>query len=133
MEEFLRNFGLTLLAVMAVAGILALFLLLIIIVAFRRIEVPPGADFFETMLYTPLVVVLFLDLLDLALDIFSAPLAWVVLDQLGLKALRNIAAFEAFVPFTQMLPTMTAAWVAARVMGRDRFRKIKYFDTKTRN
>jgi hypothetical protein len=128
MEEFIRTFGLTLLAIMGVAGILALLLLIIIIVAFRRIEVPPGADFFETMLYTPLVVVLFLDLLDLALDILSAPLAWVILDRLGLKALRNIAAFEALLPFTQMLPTMTVAWIGARVLGPDRFRKIKYYD-----
>jgi hypothetical protein len=129
MEEFLRNFGLTLLAVMGVAGVLALALLIIIFIAFRRIDVPEGADFAETLLYTPIIVVLFLDLLDLALDIFSAPFAWFILDRLGLKALRNIAAFESLLPFTQMIPTMTAAWLGVRLLGRDRFTTTKYYDS----
>lgn len=128
MDESLRTFGLTLLAVMGVAGVLALILLIIIILAFRKIDVPPDADFVETLFYTPLVVVLFLDLLDLALDIFSAPLAWIILDRLGLKALRNIAALESLLPFTQVIPTMTAAWLGVRLFGRERFRTTKYLD-----
>ena len=121
MEEFLQNFGLVLLGVMGVAGILALLLLLIIIIQVRRIHVPPGAGFSETLLYTPLLVVLFLDLLDLALDFLSAPIAWIVLDRLGLKGLRGIATVESFVPFTQMIPTMTMSWIGVRLLGRDRF------------
>jgi hypothetical protein len=34
-----------------------------------------------------------------------------------LKALRNVFAFEAFLPFTQFIPAMTIAWLAARVLG----------------
>ena len=72
-------------------------------------------------LYTPFLVVLFLDVLDLALDFLSAPIAWIVLDRLGLKGLRGFATVESFVPFTQMLPTMTVAWLGVRLFGRERF------------
>lgn len=128
MEEFLQNFVLILLSVMSVALILALILLAIIIIQVRRIHVPPGAGFAETMLYTPFLVVLFLDVLDLALDFLSAPIAWVVLDRLGLKGLRGIATFESLIPFTQAIPTMTLAWIAVRVMGKDRFIERGYYE-----
>ena len=121
MEEFLQNFGLVLLGVMGVAGIVALLLLVIIIVQVRRIHVPPNAGFAETLLYTPFLVVLFLDVLDLALDFLSAPIAWIVLDRLGLKGLRGFATLESFVPFTQMIPTMTMSWIGVRLFGRERF------------
>jgi hypothetical protein len=121
MEEFLRNFGLTLLAVMGVAGVLALLLLAIIIVQVRRIHVPEGAGFAETLLYTPFLVVLFLDVLDLALDFLSAPIAWLVLDRLGLKGLRGVATVESFVPFTQAIPMMSLAWIGVRLFGKERF------------
>lgn len=121
MEEFFQNFVLVLLSVMSVALILAITLLVIIVIQVRRINVPPGAGFAETMLYTPFLVVVFLDVLDLALDFLSAPIAWIVLDRLGLKGLRGIATFESLIPFTQAIPTMTLAWIAVRVMGKDRF------------
>lgn len=121
MEEFFQNFVLVLLSVMSVALILAIILLVIIVIQVRRINVPPGAGFAETMLYTPFLVVVFLDVLDLALDFLSAPIAWIVLDRLGLKGLRGIATFESLIPFTQAIPTMTLAWIAVRVMGKDRF------------
>jgi hypothetical protein len=127
MEEFLQNFVLILLSVMSVALVVALILLAIIFIQIRHIKVPPGAGFAETMLYTPILVVLFLDVLDLALDFLSAPIAWIVLDRLGLKGLRGIAAFESLVPFTQAIPTMTLAWIAVRVMGKDRFIASKYY------
>ncbi|MBP6015495.1 MAG: hypothetical protein KA586_02160 [Candidatus Promineofilum sp.] len=127
MEEFLQNFVLILVSVMSVALILALILLAIIFIQIRHIKVPPGAGFAETMLYTPFLVVLFLDVLDLALDFLSAPIAWIVLDRLGLKGLRGIATFESLVPFTQVIPTMTLAWIAVRVMGKDRFIENKYY------
>lgn len=129
MEEFVRNFGLTLLTVMAVAGVLALILLVIIVIQVRRIHVPEDANFAETLLYTPLLVVMFLDLLDLALDIFAAPIAWIVLSRLGLKGLRGVTAVEAFIPFTQMVPTMTAAWFGVRLLGKDRFLESKYYNS----
>mgnify|MGYP003617738313 CR=1 FL=1 len=130
MEEFVRNFGLTLLAVMGLSGLLALTLLIIIIVQVRRIHVPEGAGFAETLLYTPFLVVAFLDLLDLALDFLSAPIAWVVLDRLGLKGLRGFATVESFVPFTQMVPTMTLAWLAVRLLGKERFEGRSTYDSR---
>lgn len=121
MEEFLRDFGVALLGVMSVALVLALLLLAIIIVQVRRIHVPPDADFAETLFYTPFLVVAFLDVLDLALDFLSAPIAWIVLDRLGLKGLRGFATVESFIPFTQAIPTMSLAWIGVRLLGRERF------------
>jgi hypothetical protein len=129
MEDFLREFGMVILGVMSVAFVLAIILLAVIIVQVRRIHVPPGADFAETLLYTPFLVVLFLDVLDLSLDFLSAPIAWIVLDRLGLKGLRGFATVESFVPFTQAIPTMTLAWIGVRLLGRDRFLdRDKYYD-----
>jgi hypothetical protein len=114
---------------MSVALVLALILLVIIFIQVRRIHVPPDADFAETLLYTPFLVVLFLDVLDVALDFLSAPIAWLVLDRLGLKALRGVATVESLIPFTQAIPTMTAAWIAVRLFGGDRLRdRGKYYD-----
>ncbi|HMQ33427.1 MAG TPA: hypothetical protein PKD53_22030 [Chloroflexaceae bacterium] len=83
----------------------------------RRLDVPPTAGFFATMRYIPLPLVVVLDLLDFGLDIFAAPVSWVLLDRLGLRGLRNKAAIEALIPFTQPIPTFTIAWVAARTLG----------------
>lgn len=126
MEEFLQNFVFVLLSVMGVALVLAIILLAIIIVQVRRIHVPPNAGFTETLLYTPFLVVLFLDVLDLALDFLSAPIAWIVLDRLGLKGLRGVATVESLIPFTQPIPTMTLAWIGVRLMGKDRFDQRYY-------
>ena len=76
---------------LAAAGfglVLALLLLAWVIWQVRRINLPPGADFFDTLLATPLSVVVLLDLLDFSLDFLSAPIAWALLDRLGLKALE---------------------------------------------
>lgn len=127
MEEFLQNFVFVLLSVMGVALVVALILLAVIITQVRRIHVPPNAGFAETLLYTPFLVVLFLDVLDLALDFLSAPFAWIVLDRLGLKGLRGVATVESLIPFTQPIPTMTLAWIGVRVMGKDRF-EHRYYD-----
>lgn len=116
-EEFLRNLGLGLVGAMSISLFLAIFLFVLVVRKMRRLEIPPDAGFGETLLYVPLVVVLFIDLLDFALDIFAAPFTWLVLDRLGLHGLRNIAALEALLPFTQVIPTMTLAWIIARVLG----------------
>ena len=126
MEEFLQNFVLILLSVMSVALVVAILLLVIIVIQVRRINVPPGAGFAETLLYTPFLVVLFLDVLDLALDFLSAPIAWIVLDRLGLKGLRGFATVESFIPFTQAIPTMTLSWMGVRLFGKDRFVEPRY-------
>jgi hypothetical protein len=82
----------------------------------RRINLPPDVDFFTALRHTPLSVVILLDLLDFSLDFLSAPFAWVILDRLGLKALRGVSIVETLIPGTQFLPTMTAAWVLARIL-----------------
>ncbi len=128
MEEFLQNFVLILLSMMSVALVLAIILLVIIIIQIRRINVPPNAGFAETLLYTPLLVVLFLDVLDLALDFLSAPIAWIVLDRLGLKGLRGVATVESLIPFTQAIPVMTMSWIGVRLFGKDRFIEQKYYE-----
>jgi hypothetical protein len=43
--------------------------------------------------------------------------SWIVLDRLGLRGLRNKAAIEALIPFTQPIPTFTLSWVAARTLN----------------
>jgi hypothetical protein len=93
---------------------LAVLVFLWVIWRVKRINIPADADFFTTLRATPFSVVLLLDLLDLAFDFLSAPIAWALLSWLGLKSLRNISVAESVIPGTQFLPTMTVAWVIAR-------------------
>ena len=87
-----------------------------------QINVPEDADFFETLQMIPITVPLALDLLDMVFDIFAAPISWIVLELLGLKALQTITVFEGVIPGTQLIPTMTASWIVARLM-KDRRRE----------
>jgi hypothetical protein len=109
------------LLLMALGGLFGLgavtFLLLLgwVLFSFRRLSIPPDADFMTALRATPLTVVLMLDLLDMLLDIFAAPFAWVILGYLGLQALRTVTVVEALIPGTQLIPTMTLAWIAARM------------------
>ena len=115
--EDLRNIVLVILGLMVVAGLVGG---LVLIFAYRRIrglEIPADATFAETLLLTPLSIVIAIDLLDLALDILAAPLSWAILDHLGLKALRGVAALEALIPGTQVIPTMTLCWFGARLLN----------------
>jgi hypothetical protein len=116
--DTLQTIGLYLLGAMAVSLILGLLFLLLILRWLRHIDVPPGADFTETLHHTPFLVVVTVDLLDFGLDILSAPLSWIILDRLGLKALRGVAAVEGLLPFTQFIPTMTLCWIGARFLGK---------------
>ncbi|MGF1506191.1 MAG: hypothetical protein ACFB51_13830 [Anaerolineae bacterium] len=95
---------------------LAITLLVLAAQQIANIDIPEDADFFETMQLLPITVPLALDLLDLAFDIFAAPIAWVILELLGLKALQMITVFEGLIPGTQLIPTMTAGWVISRLM-----------------
>lgn len=126
MQESLQTFAMTLLGLMSIALVTSVALLILIVVKIRNIHVPEDAGFAETMLYTPLLVVIFLDVLDFALDFLSAPIAWVVLDRLGLKGLRGIATVESLIPLTQGVPTMTMAWIGARIIGKERIMERKY-------
>ena len=109
----------TCLGIFAVVAVAALILAgLCLVRAFarlRQIRLPADADFFTTVRAVPLSLVVGLDLLDLALDSFSTPIIWFLLNRLQLQALRNVASFEALIPFTGPIPTLTLAWIAARV------------------
>ena len=115
--ELLREIGLYVFGAMVISFVLAMVLFFLVISRLRRMNIPPNAGFSETLLYTPLLLVVFIDLLDFALDVLAAPFTWMILDRLGLKALRGFAAFEALLPFTQIIPTMTLAWIAVRLVG----------------
>ena len=117
LEESLRNFGLVIAGLMGVSLILAVLLFVFVVRRLQSLDIPEDAGFGEALLYTPLALVLFIDLMDFALDILAAPFTWVILDRLGLKSLRNVFAFEAFLPFTQFIPAMTIAWFVARLIG----------------
>ena len=82
----------------------------------RKLDVPPNASFIETLYYTPLLVVIAVDLLDLVFDFLAAPISWTLLDRLGLKALRGVSTVEALIPGTQLIPTMTLCWIGARLL-----------------
>ena len=83
----------------------------------RRIQLPPDADFLTAIRATPLSVVILLDLLDFTFDILSIPFAWVLLGYLGLQPLRAVTIVEAAIPGTQLLPTLTIAWIIARLVN----------------
>ncbi|GIK38637.1 MAG: hypothetical protein BroJett011_24700 [Chloroflexota bacterium] len=116
----LTEFLYPLLILIGIALTLALLLLGWIIWRVRRINLPPDADWVTALRATPFVVVLLLDLLDFGLDFLSAPFAWILLSYLGLKPLRAVTTIESLIPGTQFLPTMTAAWVIARFVKRER-------------
>lgn len=117
MNDTFNQVLLVLLVLMGASVLVALVGLIVLARRIRRLRVPADADFFTTMRYVPLSLVVLLDLLDFGLDIFSAPIAWIVLDRMGLYGLRNKATIEALIPFTQPIPTFTLSWVAARLMN----------------
>jgi hypothetical protein len=108
--------GQVMLVAMLFSVILASLLLVLTYRRLKRIRLPPGADFLTTLRHVPLTLVLFLDLLDFGLDFLSAPIAWTILGRLGLQSLRGVTVVEELIPGTQFLPTMTAAWLVARLL-----------------
>ena len=56
------------LGAMGVSLVLALLLFALVVSQLKRIHVPAGAGFMETLRYTPLTVVVLIDLLYYALD-----------------------------------------------------------------
>jgi hypothetical protein len=106
-------------SLLLMGGALCIGLLLLgwVIWRVRRVNLPPDADFLTALRATPFVVVILLDLLDFSLDFLSAPIAWVLLGRLGLTPLRGVTVLEELVPGTQIIPTMTAAWIIARLFG----------------
>lgn len=102
--------------VMGCSLVSAVLLLLAAVRQVKKIRVPPNAGFVATLQGTPLVVAVGLDLLDLSLDFLAAPIAWVILDYLGLKGLRGMSVVESLIPGTQLIPTLTLCWFIARLM-----------------
>jgi hypothetical protein len=111
LNSFLRVFFII---VLIALGLFAIFIS-VAIYKIRRIEVPADASFAGTLAVVPLSLVIALDLLDLSLDILAAPFCWVILDRLGLRALRGVSVVAALVPLTQPLPIMTVCWVIVRL------------------
>ncbi|WP_254150895.1 hypothetical protein [Candidatus Chloroploca mongolica] len=119
MLENLSTIFFWILVAMGVALIIAVVGLALMWHQIKALRVPYHAGFFTTLQYVPLSLVILLDLLDFALDIFAAPISWITLDRLGLRGLRNKAALEALIPFTQPIPTFTIAWIATRLLDLD--------------
>jgi hypothetical protein len=115
--ESLRNVLTVLVITMGVSVVFACIGLAVLARSIRRLRIPPDADFFTTMRYIPLPLAIVLDLLDFGLDIFSAPIMWIALDRMGLYNLRNKATIEALIPFTNVIPTFTVCWFAARLFN----------------
>jgi hypothetical protein len=115
--DLLRDIGVVLLIIMAISLTLSVILLVIAFRQVRNLNIPQGLGFAETLQYTPFLVVLGIDLLDLGLDFLAAPFSWIILDRLGLKALRGVSAVEAVIPGTQFIPTLTACWIGVRLLG----------------
>ena len=117
MTVSLSNVLVILLALMGACIFIGVAGLLALARSIRRLDIPPNADFFTTMRHIPLALVVLLDLLDFGLDIFSAPIIWIALDRMGLPSLRNKATIEALIPFTNVIPTFTVCWFAARLLN----------------
>lgn len=125
MLEQIETFLTWLLIAMVIALIVAATGLALLWRSIKRLNIPKDAGFFTTLHHVPLLLAVLLDLLDFGLDILAAPVSWVILDRLGLHGLRNKAALEALLPFTQPIPTFTLAWLATRLfnLGNDRLAK----------
>jgi hypothetical protein len=113
----LKTLVITLGAVAGVALILAVIVLWRAMHSLRNVRVPDGAGFFTTLRAVPLSLVVGLDLLDLALDVFASPIVWYLLRRRNLHALRNVATVEALIPISGPIPTLTIAWIAARALN----------------
>lgn len=114
--EELRMLAFILAGAVLLSLLFAALLLLLAVRQLRKIHIPSDADFIDTIRVTPLFVVVGIDLLDLSLDVLSAPLVWVILDRMGLKALRGISVVQAAIPATQFLPVMTLCWLGVRLL-----------------
>jgi hypothetical protein len=132
MNEELRTLLYSIGGVVVVCLLLATVSLALVYRRLRRIQLPPNADFWTTIRAVPLGLAIGLDLLDLSLDVLATPIVWVILSRFRLQALRNVAAVEAFIPFTQAIPTFTVAWIAARILNlgqQRRFADRRIIDT----
>lgn len=107
-----------LLLIIGISLLISLVLLVWVLRRVRRVRLPADAGFVTALRNTPFVVVLLLDALDLSLDFLAAPIAWTLLGRLGLSPLRGVTIIEELIPGTQLLPTMTIAWILVRLRRR---------------
>jgi hypothetical protein len=117
-EEQFRTLLLTFAGLAVLSLVAAILLALMTYRKLQRLHLPPDADFMTCLRAVPISLVIILDLLDFGLDVFSVPIAWVVLGKLGLQGLRGITILEELIPGTQLLPTMTLAWIGIRLHDR---------------
>ena len=117
--ETLRTIGFAILGVMGISLVAAILLFVLVVRQIKQLNIPPDATFNETLRQVPFLLVVFLDLLDLGLDVLAAPISWVILDRMGLKALRNVSTVEALFPFTQPIPTLTLCWLGVRLFPKN--------------
>lgn len=103
--------------VMGISLIISIVGLTMIMRRIQTIDIPHTTDFFTTLHHVPLSLVILLDLLDFSLDMFAAPISWVILNRMGLQNLRNAATIQAIVPGSSMLPMLTISWVLARMFN----------------
>ncbi len=119
-DQFIRQAGIYIVVCLAAAVAGGIALLVMAAKEVRELDIPEDADFFETLQAVPITIPIALDLLDMGLDFLAAPISWVILEMLGLGALKMITTVEALIPGTNLIPTMTIAWVIARTMRKDR-------------
>lgn len=113
LTEVLRIF----LIISGVSLALAAFVFALVVWQMRKIDIPATATAIQALRASPFSVVLLLDLLDLSLDFFSAPISWTLLGYLGLQPLRGVTVIEGLIPATQAIPTMSLAWLAVRLFN----------------
>ena len=118
MADFFRTFGQIILWTIAIAAILGLVGLALVWRKLKQLNIPEEASFVETLQRIPFSVVLVLDLLDLAFDVFASPIVWIVLGRFNLDALRRVTMVEVLIPGTQLIPTLSASWLIVRVFRR---------------
>ncbi|MFB0537686.1 MAG: hypothetical protein ACETWR_22185 [Anaerolineae bacterium] len=117
-EEQLRTFLLIFAGLAVLSLVAAVLLTLVTYRRLRHLRLPPDADFMTCLRAVPISVAIILDLLDFGLDVFSVPIAWVMLGRLGLQGLRGVTVLEELIPGTQLLPMMTLAWIGIRLYDR---------------
>jgi len=103
-EEQLRTLLLIFAGLAVLSLVAALLLALVTYRQLRRLRLPPDADFMTCLRTVPISLVIILDLLDFGLDVFSVPIAWVMLGKLGLQGLRGITVLEELIPARNSCP-----------------------------
>lgn len=118
-DDFVRTLG----GLLATYLGLVLFLLALwawlVVRMIRRMTVRLGDADLLALRSVTIAVPLCIDLVDLGLDFFGAPVTWFIANQTALKPLRGASFFEGLLPGTQLIPSMTLGWYWANHVRRD--------------